>query len=61
MKQFVWVANPYVTEISKPLRDYVGFFVFPFFSHSLSIAANQGQRVINICKRIHIDSLRMYL
>ena len=45
MKQFVWVANPYVTEISKPLRDYVGFFVFPFFSLSLSIAANQGQRV----------------
>ena len=31
MKQFVWVANPYVTEISKTLCDYVGFFVFVSF------------------------------
>ena len=45
MKQFVWGANHYVTEISIPLRDYVGFFCFLFFSHSLSVAAKQGQRV----------------
>ena len=35
MKQSVWVANHYVTEISKRIRDYVGFFCFSFLFASI--------------------------
>lgn len=45
MKQSVWVANQYVTEISKRIRDYVGFFCFSFLFAFIVLAANQGQRV----------------